>query len=119
LHCIIISVAPLFVVEFLHRVVDTFDDYFSECTESIIKEHYVVVYEVIERVSKFSLFVNRKMFQLLDEMLDNGFPLATESNILKELIKPPNILRTIANTVTGKSKSVDHTPNKQQLIELL
>lgn len=79
---------PLFVIEFLHRVVDTFDDYFTECTESIIKENYVVVYE------------------LLDEMLDNGFPLATESNILKELIKPPNILRTIANTVTGKSKWV-------------
>lgn len=39
-------------------------------------------------------------------MLDNGFPLATESNILKELIKPPNILRTIANTVTGKTKCV-------------
>ena len=79
---------PLFVIEFLHRVVDTFEDYFSECTESIIKENYVVVYE------------------LLDEMLDNGFPLATESNILKELIKPPNILRTIANSVTGKSKYV-------------
>lgn len=79
-------VPPLFVIEFLHRVVDTFEDYFSECTETIIKENYVVVYE------------------LLDEMLDNGFPLATESNILKELIKPPNILRTIANTVTGKSK---------------
>ena len=31
-------------------------------------------------------------------------PLATECNILKELIKPPNILRTIANSVTGKSK---------------
>lgn len=46
------------------------------------------------------------IFQLLDEMLDNGFPLATESNILKELIKPPNILRTIANTVTGKTKYV-------------
>lgn len=40
------SVPPLFVIEFLHRVVDTFEDYFSECTESIIKEHYVVVYEV-------------------------------------------------------------------------
>lgn len=85
---LILSVPPLFVIEFLHRVVDTFEDYFSECTESIIKENYVVVYE------------------LLDEMLDNGFPLATESNILKELIKPPNILRTIANTVTGKSKWV-------------
>lgn len=45
---------PLFVIEFLHRVVDTFDDYFTECTESTIKENYVVVYE------------------LLDEMLDNG-----------------------------------------------
>lgn len=86
---IFVLVPPLFVIEFLHRVVDTFEDYFSECTETIIKENYVVVYE------------------LLDEMLDNGFPLATESNILKELIKPPNILRTIANTVTGKSKYVN------------
>ena len=42
----LVLVPPLFVVEFLHRVVDTFEDYFSECTESIIKEHYVVVYEV-------------------------------------------------------------------------
>lgn len=32
-------------------------------------------------------------------MLDNGFPLATELNILQELIKPPNFLRTIANQV--------------------
>lgn len=89
------EVPPLFVIEFLHRVVDTFEDYFSECTESIIKENYVVVYE------------------LLDEMLDNGFPLATESNILKELIKPPNILRTIANTVTGKSNVSAILPSGQ------
>lgn len=41
--------------------------------------------------------------QLLDEMLDNGFPLATESNILKELIKPPNLFRSLTDTVTGKS----------------
>lgn len=86
---------PLFVIEFLHRVVETFDDYFTECTESIIKENYVVVYE------------------LLDEMLDNGFPLATESNILKELIKPPNILRTLANTVTGKSNVSSVLPSGQ------
>ncbi|KAF2881268.1 hypothetical protein ILUMI_24913 [Ignelater luminosus] len=89
------EVPPLFVIEFLHRVVDTFQDYFSDCTESVIKENYVVVYE------------------LLDEMLDNGFPLATESNILKELIKPPNILRTIANTVTGKSNVSDSLPTGQ------
>lgn len=34
-------------------------------------------------------------------MLDNGFPLATESNILKELIKPPTILRSVVNSITG------------------
>ncbi|VVC31830.1 Hypothetical protein CINCED_3A017762 [Cinara cedri] len=89
------EVPPLFVIEFLHRVVDTFEDYFSECSENIVKDNYVVVYE------------------LLDEMLDNGFPLATESNILKELIKPPNILRTIANSVTGKSNVSAILPSGQ------
>lgn len=108
------EVPPLFVIEFLHRVVDTFQvstflpfsvqivlfqwhlcgctypitglccqDYFGVCTEAAIKDNVVVVYE------------------LLEEMLDNGFPLATESNILKELIKPPTILRTMVNTITG------------------
>lgn len=110
------EVPPLFVIEFLHRVVDTFQvlaslhffspllaefkwllsdfkypacvlcsqDYFGVCTEAAIKDNVVVVYE------------------LLEEMLDNGFPLATESNILKELIKPPTILRTMVNTITGR-----------------
>merc|ERR1712241_162460 len=60
-----------------------------------IKDNYVVVYE------------------LLDEMLDNGFPLATESNILKELIKPPNMLRTVVNTVTGKTNVSATLPTGQ------
>jgi len=89
------EVPPLFVVEFLHRVVDTFEDYFNECSEGVIKENYVVVYE------------------LLDEMLDNGFPLATESNILKELIKPPNMLRSVVNTVTGKTNVSATLPTGQ------
>jgi len=89
------EVPPLFVVEFLHRVVDTFEDYFNDCSEAIIKENYVVVYE------------------LLDEMLDNGFPLATESNILKELIKPPNMLRSVVNTVTGKTNVSATLPTGQ------
>ena len=36
-------------------------------------------------------------------MLDNGFPLVTESNVLKELVRPPNLFRSITDTVTGKS----------------
>ena len=42
--------------------------------------------------------------QLLEEMLDNGYPLATESNVLKELIKPPSIVRSVVHTITGESK---------------
>ncbi|XP_013380709.1 AP-3 complex subunit mu-1-like [Lingula anatina] len=89
------EVPPLFVIEFLHRVMDTFEDYFGDSSEATIKEQYVVVYE------------------LLDEMLDNGFPLAMEANILKELIKPSNILRTIANTMTGKSNVSGTLPTGQ------
>lgn len=42
-----ILVPPLFVIEFLHRIVDILEQYFNECNETNIKEHYVVVYEVI------------------------------------------------------------------------
>ncbi|XP_074973582.1 AP-3 complex subunit mu-2 [Phalacrocorax aristotelis] len=89
------EVPPLFVIEFLHRVVDTFQDYFGVCSEVMIKDNVVVVYEVLE------------------EMLDNGFPLATESNILKELIKPPTILRTVVNTITGSTNVGDQLPTGQ------
>lgn len=80
------EVSPLYVIEILHRAMDIFTEYFSECTESSLKENFVIVYE------------------LLDEMLDNGFPLATEVNVLKELIKPPNLYRKVHNMVTGNTK---------------
>ncbi|CAF4050223.1 unnamed protein product, partial [Rotaria magnacalcarata] len=85
------EIPPLFVIEFLHRMMDLFEDYFGTCTETSIKDNYVVVYE------------------LLDEMLDSGLPLATETNILKELIKPPNLLRKVTNLVTGDSTNYDNT----------
>lgn len=44
------------------------------------------------------------VYELLEEMLDNGFPLATESNVLKEMIRPPTILRSVVNTLTGKTE---------------
>jgi hypothetical protein len=43
---ILILVAPLFVIEFLHRIMDVFEDYFGECNETSIKNNYVIVYEV-------------------------------------------------------------------------
>ena len=50
------EVPPLFVIEFLHRVVDTMEDYFSECSETIIKDNYVVVYEVVMEDSFLKIF---------------------------------------------------------------
>uniref|UniRef100_A0A0A9EB66 Pco126957 n=1 Tax=Arundo donax TaxID=35708 RepID=A0A0A9EB66_ARUDO len=53
-----------------------------------VKENFVIVY------------------QILDEMMDNGFPLTTEANILKEMIAPPNIVNKMLNIVTGKSSTL-------------
>lgn len=85
----------LFVIQFLHRIVDIVQNYFGDCNENLIKEQLVTVYE------------------LLDEMLDAGYPFATELNVLKELIKPPNILRTIANSVTGRTNIGEQLPTNQ------
>ncbi|XP_041125236.1 AP-3 complex subunit mu-1-like isoform X2 [Polyodon spathula] len=58
------EVPPLFVIEFLHRVVEMFQDYF-------------------------------------------------ESNILKELIRPPTILRSVVNSITGSSNVGETLPTGQ------
>lgn len=47
--------------------------------------------------------------QLLDEMIDNGFPLTTEPNILREMIAPPNIVSKMLSVVTGNSSNVTET----------
>jgi AP-3 complex subunit mu len=38
---------PLLVVEYLNRVVDTFQEYFGEVSEEIIKENFVTIYQVL------------------------------------------------------------------------
>ena len=49
-YCFHFTVPPLFVIEFLHRVMDIFTDYFGDCSEQRIKDNYVIVYEVRTRV---------------------------------------------------------------------
>eukprot|EP01137_Pigoraptor_chileana_P032627 Opistho-2@22279 len=89
------EVPPLFVFEFLHRIVDIFAEYFDGCTEGAIREHHVVCY------------------QLLEEMMDNGFPLQTEANVLKELIRPPGLVRDVVNAVTGRGNVSSVVPTGQ------
>ena len=40
------SVSPLMVIEFLHRVMDILEDYFTDASESSIINNIVRVYEV-------------------------------------------------------------------------
>lgn len=42
-------------------------------------------------------------------MIDNGFPLTTEPNILREMIAPPNIVSKVLSVVTGNVSNVSNT----------
>ncbi|KAK1294715.1 hypothetical protein QJS10_CPA16g01709 [Acorus calamus] len=94
LACTQFEMPPLMAIEFLCRVADILSDYFGGLNEDIIKDNFVIVY------------------QLLDEMIDNGFPLTTEPNILREMISPPDIVSKMLSVVTGKSSNINNTlPN--------
>ena len=42
-------------------------------------------------------------------MIDNGFPLTTEPNILREMIAQPNLVSKVLSVVTGNSSNVSET----------
>lgn len=56
------------VILFLHRLVQVLIEYFKELEEESIRDNFVIIYE------------------LLDEMMDFGFPQTTESKILQECV---------------------------------
>ncbi|RYR24233.1 hypothetical protein Ahy_B02g057727 [Arachis hypogaea] len=91
LACTQVEMPPLMAIEFLCRVADVLNDYLGGLNEDLIKDNFIIVYE------------------LLDEMIDNGFPLTTELNILQEMIAPPNIVSKVLSVVTGTSSNVSDT----------
>ncbi|XP_042416029.1 AP-3 complex subunit mu-like isoform X2 [Zingiber officinale] len=88
LACTQVEMPPLMGIEFLCRVADVLTDYLGGLNEDVIKDNFVIVYEI------------------LDEMMDNGIPLTTEPNILREMITPPNIVSKMLSIVTGKNSNV-------------
>ena len=54
------------IMNFLYRIVEVFEDYFNELVEESIRDNFVITYE------------------LLDEMMDFGYPQSTEPKVLKE-----------------------------------
>ncbi|KAL7442726.1 hypothetical protein ACHAXH_006070 [Discostella pseudostelligera] len=83
------EIPPLLVIEFLHKIADTFVIYFGNpADESAVKDNFSTAY------------------QLLEEMVDFGWPLTTEPNALTDLIRPPTVLAKIHQAMTGGSSSI-------------
>jgi AP-3 complex subunit mu len=83
-----VEMAPLSSIEFLHRVFDIFEEYFSTVEESTIKDNFSTIY------------------QLLEEMMDFGFPLTTEPNALQAMIKPPSIVSRVSTAMGQESGQI-------------
>ncbi|KAL0417144.1 UNVERIFIED_CONTAM: AP-1 complex subunit mu-2 [Sesamum latifolium] len=87
---------------FLHRVVDVFKHYFEELEEESLRDNFVVVYE------------------LLDEIMDFGYPQYTEAKILSEFIKtdaykmegPQRPPMAVTNAVSWRSEGVVYRTNE-------
>lgn len=62
------------VTVFLNQLVTLLTDYFGELMEEAIRDNFVVVYE------------------LLDEVMDFGYPQITETKVLKGYEGPPRLL---------------------------
>lgn len=85
--------APLTIIEFLHRVFEILEEYFGSVEEDTIKDNFSTVY------------------QLLEEMMDYGYPLTTEPNALKAMIKPPSVISRITAATVGGSNVSDILPD--------
>lgn len=78
------EVSPLLILELLHRMADILVEYFGPpADESSIKENFSTVY------------------QLLEEMVDYGWPLTTEPNALKAMIRPPTVMSKLLASSTS------------------
>ena len=87
------EVSPLMILEFLHRVADIFVDYFGfPADESAVKDNFSTVY------------------QLLEEMVDYGWPLTTEPNALKAMIRPPSVMSKLQSVVFSNTTVSDELP---------
>ncbi|XP_073987284.1 adaptor protein complex 1, mu subunit [Rhodnius prolixus] len=94
------NVALVFV--FLHKIVQVMTEYFKEIEEESIRDNFVVIYE------------------LLDELIDFGYPQTTDSKILQEYITQeghkleiqPRIPMAVTNAVSWRSEGIKYRKNE-------
>ena len=59
----------LLVFTFLYQLIEVLTEYFKSVEEESVRDNFVIIYE------------------LLDEMMDNGYPQTTEFKILNQFIQ--------------------------------
>eukprot|EP00756_Hemistasia_phaeocysticola_P045386 Hpha_TRINITY_DN19141_c0_g1::TRINITY_DN19141_c0_g1_i1::g.94821::m.94821/K12398/AP3M; AP-3 complex subunit mu len=74
------------VLEVLHSIVVTLERYFGQLSEDTIRDNFAVTYA------------------LLEETIDDGFPMTFEPTLLRDLVPPPS-LRGLVQTHLGGTKS--------------
>uniref|UniRef100_A0A8C4QQN3 AP-1 complex subunit mu-1 n=1 Tax=Eptatretus burgeri TaxID=7764 RepID=A0A8C4QQN3_EPTBU len=90
------------VFAFLYKVIEVFCEYFKELEEESVRDNFVIIYE------------------LLDELMDFGFPQTTDSKVLQEYItqegrclevapRPP---ATVTNAVSWRSEGIKYRKNE-------
>ena len=98
------------IFSFLHKLVEILVDYFRQLEEESIRDNFVLIYE------------------LLDEIIDHGYPQTTETIILKEFIKTSsnklqkdadltkttsiNISQTLTNNISWRQPGISYKVNK-------
>ncbi|XP_062454475.1 AP-1 complex subunit mu-2 isoform X3 [Rhea pennata] len=91
------------VYAFLYKVVEVFSEYFKELEEESVRDNFVIVYE------------------LLDELMDFGFPQTTDSKILQEYITQEGnkldtgksrVPATVTNAVSWRSEGIRYKKNE-------
>jgi AP-1 complex subunit mu len=82
------------VLTFLYKIRDVFTSYFKELEDESLRDNFVITYE------------------LLDEMMDHGYPQITEVKVLQEYIKT-EANKMQSNKMGGKSqgKAFDNSSN--------
>ncbi|KAF7965109.1 hypothetical protein HWV62_45478 [Athelia sp. TMB] len=90
------------IILFLHRLTQVLVEYFKELEEESIRDNFVIIYE------------------LMDEMMDFGYPQTTESKILQEYItqeshkleiqvRPP---MAVTNAVSWRTEGIKYRKNE-------
>eukprot|EP01112_Ceratiomyxa_fruticulosa_P013782 TRINITY_DN3893_c0_g1_i1.p1 TRINITY_DN3893_c0_g1~~TRINITY_DN3893_c0_g1_i1.p1 ORF type:complete len:442 (-),score=59.41 TRINITY_DN3893_c0_g1_i1:123-1448(-) len=93
------------ILLFLYKIVEVLEEYFKELEEESIRDNFVIIYE------------------LLDEMMDFGYPQTTEPKILQEYItqegyklesgqKAPSIPAAITGVVSWRTENIKYRKNE-------